>query len=78
MESVILEEATARGCCEKVKAYGPLNSNLWDMVVKYGVTGNVELKLMGFGWKYRCYSYRVEVVLAGSDLEDEWLTVVDG
>jgi len=25
-----------------------------------------------------CYSYRVEVVLAGGDLEDEWLTVVDG
>jgi len=25
-----------------------------------------------------CYSYRVEVVLAGGDLEDEWLTIVDG
>lgn len=32
----------------------------------------------GFGWKYMCYSYRVEVVLAGGDLEDEWLTIVDG
>lgn len=32
----------------------------------------------GFGWKYMCYSYRVEVVLAGGDLEDEWLTVIDG
>lgn len=27
---------------------------------------------------YRCYSCRVEVVLAGGDLEDEWLIVVDG
>jgi len=25
-----------------------------------------------------CYSYRVEVVLAGGDLEDEWLTIIDG
>lgn len=38
-----MKEVMFEGCHERVRAYGLLDGGLWDVVVKYRVTNNIEV-----------------------------------